>query len=835
MAAYRLLLVVAFSVVLSRPSMDTRAGSPESGWWQSGESAKLLAQARKQVAAGDYAAAEQTYSEGVARANAHGYKIAAARFLSGVASARRARYDYQGALKAYQQSKQTFEGSQDWLDLGAINLNISALYEEVWDPDSAYQAAQEGLAAARKSPAASYEPQLRLQTARLAADREAGRPAPDHDPAGPFLAAIQSARSKSDFDGVEALGWSLLGSQLLSRGDLKGAEKAFLKAFSLRRLFFNRDLMFSYFDLGELRLAQAEASERGAQRGALLREAEYFARQAEGLDRQGSSGLNGFLLRQQRGRIRLALGDVTGALEQLGAAVELAGKWRSQIPMAFASVGAATARTEERVFSQFIETAADYGIKTSNSKLIAESFLAQELTRAANLGGGQALVRGLRERLPARFWLVLAQIRAEEARLEGGAGGRSDTLDRLRLELTGMEAEANFGLNYGNLENFRASRSLTQYRQGLSDSEVLFSFHLGTRQSFLWAVTRNSLSAYRLPSKEQIRSLVQGFREVLESGNPTRRLDLEEKAPERAKELYGVLFGQANQTETGKRDWLISPEDALLELPFAALIPNHPSGGARYLVESHSLQIISGTRPSLARKWKYANGPLLAVGDPIYNLADPRLGREQTGFWAQMRSWFVASTPYAVQLNRLPGSGREVEALARIWSPSTVLVGAAATKTRFEQALQSTQPAAIHLATHVFALHGETNEALLAFGLGDSRRPELMGTSEVALLHIPGSLVTMTGCESAGGDLRAGVGLENLTRAWTLAGAAAVVATQWPVKDSGGEFLSQFYDNLRRADPAEALQKTQSAMIHSGTWMSAPAIWASYQLYGGAE
>jgi CHAT domain-containing protein len=68
-----------------------------------------------------------------------------------------------------------------------------------------------------------------------------------------------------------------------------------------------------------------------------------------------------------------------------------------------------------------------------------------------------------------------------------------------------------------------------------------------------------------------------------------------------------------------------------------------------------------------------------------------------------------------------------------------------------------------------------------------------------------------------------------------LAGASAVVATQWPVKDSGGGFLGQFYSNLRKFPPAQALQKTQIAMIHSGTWTSSPAVWASYQIYGGAE
>ena len=154
-------------------------------------------------------------------------------------------------------------------------------------------------------------------------------------------------------------------------------------------------------------------------------------------------------------------------------------------------------------------------------------------------------MRGLRRRLPSQFWPILAQLRAEEARLEAGA--KSPLLEQLRLRLTEMEAQANFGLSYENLENFRAPQSLTQYRQGLSDSEVLFNFHLGTRQSFLWEATRDSLDAYRLPARDQIRSPVQGLREALESGNEQKRSDLEGEAAERAEELYAVSFEQVRQ------------------------------------------------------------------------------------------------------------------------------------------------------------------------------------------------------------------------------------------------------------------------------------------------
>lgn len=101
MAAYLLCVVVAFSVVVSRPSTSTRAGAAR---------VRLVAirgvhcldregpEANRRGAI--TGAAEQAFSEGFARAPAHDYKIAAARYLSGVAGARRARSDYQGALQA---------------------------------------------------------------------------------------------------------------------------------------------------------------------------------------------------------------------------------------------------------------------------------------------------------------------------------------------------------------------------------------------------------------------------------------------------------------------------------------------------------------------------------------------------------------------------------------------------------------------------------------------------------------------------------------------------------------------------------------------------------------
>ena len=70
----------------------------------------------------------------------------------------------------------------------------------------------------------------------------------------------------------------------------------------------------------------------------------------------------------------------------------------------------------------------------------------------------------------------------------------NDESRRLRLELAEMEAKAGLGFLTKNSENFYDQTSLIHFQQGLRTTEVLLSFYLGDRESYLWAVTRDTLT-----------------------------------------------------------------------------------------------------------------------------------------------------------------------------------------------------------------------------------------------------------------------------------------------------------------------------------------------------
>jgi CHAT domain-containing protein len=231
-------------------------------------------------------------------------------------------------------------------------------------------------------------------------------------------------------------------------------------------------------------------------------------------------------------------------------------------------------------------------------------------------------------------------------------------------------------------------------------------------------------------------------------------------------------------------------------------------------------------------------GKFLGVGDPIYNEADPRWAAQHgtPGFLTLFRTIASVSADSPKQFGRLVGSAEELKASASNWTGQApiLLEGAAAVKSGFFDQLNQLDhaPSVVHLATHVVS---SGTQSSIALGLGPNAESEFLTTADVASLRVPGAIVTMSGCDTGGGEVRAGAGLLGLTRAWQMAGASAVVATSWPVLDSSGDIFSSFYKHLGSVPAAEALRLSQLDMLHSGTWRATPSYWAAYQITGGTR
>ena len=769
-----------------------------------------------------------------------GIRPAQIAYLTNLGTVRTLSRRYVPALEVYLEASALAEREGDWSALGAIAVNLAGIYQWMGDADAALSALERGKTAMdRLRTAPFYKAQLlmRLRSVREASQQEGSTERRHIEPG--YEDAIEAARQTGDPE-AEAAAWDLLGQEKIAAGDLEEAEAALGQALRLRTSYWPKDLSFSYAALGALRLAQAD-QERGEERQRRAKEAEVFTERAI---RAASSGPPNYVLWHQRGQIREVLGQTELALEDFSATVNQANQWNRAVPAALSLVTGANIAMQHQLFDSFVEAAAHQALRTGSRDWAADAFLALEANRAASLRESQELAPVWKRKLPPAYWETLGRLKEQEARDLSTPGTVSPESKRLRLELTEMESTAGVRVSVMLAENFLSRSSLIDVQQGLGECELLLSFYLGKRESYLWAVTQSGIELHRLPAESELGEDVKRFREAILAGEP---------AGERlGADLYPRLFGSLDPASAAKTSWLLSLDGALFELPFAALVSGYENGRPVYLAERHSSQRIPGAL-FLNASWQSrtaAPGGYLGVGDPVYNSADPR--RKPDSRW---KTTLRPSAPAAGQegrrqLNRLVSSALELKRSATSWQAETgvarpiqILEGPAAQRDAFLEALNAA-PSTIHLATHVLTpAHTQSAQAFLAFSLDSSGRPGLLSTSEIGMLHVPGALVVMTGCATATGDARAGAGLLGLTRAWMMAGAKAVVATNWPVPDADGDLIPAFYRHLQFNTAAEALRLSQVEMIRSGTsstigsgtWQAAASYWAAFQVMGGGR
>jgi CHAT domain-containing protein len=194
------------------------------------------------------------------------------------------------------------------------------------------------------------------------------------------------------------------------------------------------------------------------------------------------------------------------------------------------------------------------------------------------------------------------------------------------------------------------------------------------------------------------------------------------------------------------------------------------------------------------------------------------------------RVLIVADAEYR-RMERLPESRREASQVNALHPGSVMLLGEEATGPRFLSEL--TQATALH-----FAGHATVNEvapemsALVVTGTGGDDDGRIY-VHQLLNRSLPLRLVVLSACSTARtrtGDVRGNV---TIARAFLDGGAAAVVATLWPVSDDdAATFSIRFHENLRAgATPAVAVRLAQ---LYVRAHTSSAAAWAAFCVMQGA-
>jgi CHAT domain-containing protein len=354
-----------------------------------------------------------------------------------------------------------------------------------------------------------------------------------------------------------------------------------------------------------------------------------------------------------------------------------------------------------------------------------------------------------------------------------------------------------------------------------NDDSVLFSFHLSTREGWVWAVDGEHTAVYPVPARGVLETQVAAFVAALRHRDPA--------AGKMGVRLYRELFGAAAPGYLRQRRWLLELDGPLFDLPFGALT----SSGNSYLAETRVVEAIPsallfGQSQFGVPEDAVSGGGFLGIGDPIYNAADSRYRGDRR----------AALVPGSVPgLARLPATAAELDRCSREWGApdSTILTGADANSAKLDAELRK-QPDILHFATHVIPSPEEGAGGLIALSIDRTGKPGLMGPVEIVSRPVKAHLVILDGCNSGAGAVLPASGLLGLTRSWLGAGAHSVLATRWDVAENDApDFMVEFYRHLHRRGArhaAEAFADTQTVLLKNPAFRDKTDFWAAYFVLG---
>jgi CHAT domain-containing protein/tetratricopeptide (TPR) repeat protein len=763
-----------------------------------------------------YPQAISIYENGYREARRRRSLRSAVRFLNNLGSVYYQLFRYRDAIQTYLKARDLARLEGDREMLGALSVNLSSLYFDMGEIDAALESAEEGL----KLPSdatARFKAQLLLQCARIKERQKDTR-----QRVALLQNAIEVSRTELDM-ASEAQAWNELGNAFVECGQLQSGERALLEAFRMRKLTHDDRIYFSYESLGHLRALQGD-----------LQSASMF------LDRAVDSArfVNPSAIWSayyERGKLKLAKTQLQEAFTDFGNALDCVRRWRAEVLPADAFRISSEVELQQ-VYSSYIEAGSRLYKLTRRKRFAEETFAVAEESRAASL---RALWAGsdLTKKFPNEYWEALADLyKAEGALVKGEPDGDATLIRRLRLRVAEMETRAGLDLprDLGNLDP-NGGELLDRTRSALGPTEVFIGFHLGDVESCVWVIGREGFEFRRLPPRariaENIRLFVNAVRdsssEVMTLGN----------------RLYSQLFASSSRRLLNKPQWIVAPDGPLFDMPFAALVEASKSpepGSVHFVVERHAVRIVPGISALFGVSNSDWNGPVVGLGDPIYNRADPRFPSRRAPGNGYDNGHRGSSSPVPrLELARLVGSGREIESCARIWRSQglkpILLEGGSANKENLSEALRR-NPAVLHLAAHILFPAQYSGLGLVALALQPEGEMELLSATEIASMRVKIGLVILNGCNSAHASILPGAGLMGLTRAWLAAGASAVIVTRWAMPDQDdGQLFASFYERLHafegfrdRKSFAQVLQQAQLSELHAGGRRAKPAYWAAY-------
>lgn len=305
---------------------------------------------------------------------------------------------------------------------------------------------------------------------------------------------------------------------------------------------------------------------------------------------------------------------------------------------------------------------------------------------------------------------------------------------------------------------------------GLLDKDTaLLEYYVTANKLLIWIISNNELKVVELSVKEEeLTAEVSALRTSIESRSDNYK--------EISRKLYKLLIEPAKPYINTRRLCIV-PHKALHYLPFSALLNNN-----KFLIEDYYL--FYSPNASLLKfcfnKRKININNLLAFGNPDNSLKNAEI---------------------------------EVSQIRNDFPNSEVFIKDAATETKAK--ILTNKYDIVH-----FACHGQLNTASPLYSYlklaKDTQQDGRLETWEIYGMDLNNaSLVTLSACKTALGNITNGDEIIGITRGFIYAGAPSIIATLWNIDDvSTSVLMKEFYSNLKNNhSKTESLRLAQLKLI----------------------
>jgi len=292
-----------------------------------------------------------------------------------------------------------------------------------------------------------------------------------------------------------------------------------------------------------------------------------------------------------------------------------------------------------------------------------------------------------------------------------------------------------------------------------------------------------------------------------------------------------------------KKHILLSPDSQLNLIPFATLVDRQN----RFLIETYNITYLTSGRELLKMQLPAPQlQPPVILGNPDFE-RPPSTAVASGDRGSNTRATDLSFLYY----NALPGTQKEIKAIAPLFPNASILEGIEATEAAVTQ---TKKPQILHLATHGFFFkdveptepdEDTTENPLLRSGLalaGFNQRQEspsnldgVLTALEVTAINLRGTqLVVLSACETGLGDVANGDGVYGLRRAFTIAGAESQLMSLWKVSDlHTQEMMVAYYQGLQDGmGRSQAMRDVQLEMLDKYQY---PYYWGSFIPAGNWE